>query len=424
VPRRLTAALFAALCLVVCAGAPATAQQPGTSCPNKTAPPAPVDTSENPRPGQPSLGPLPVPDKPAGGPRMGECGLVAPQNSAAPPAEVTTASWVVADLDTGDVLGAKDPHGRHRPASTIKVLLSIVVLDELDMDKVVTGTQEDANQDGTRVGIGPGGQYTVKQLLLALLMKSGNDAAHALAGQLGGVPQTLAKMNETAKKLGAQDTQVATPSGLDGPGMMSSAYDLAMFYREAMKHPEFAEAITTKQIDLPGYGTKPGFKVNNDNRLLGTYTGFLGGKTGFTDDARHTYVGGANQKGHRLVAVLLRGEQAPVKISDQAAKLLTWGFGLYNTKIDPVGSLNPPPSTTTQQADAPSPLASGGTAAAPVKPISNMGGLLPTVAMTVSALAILAFLIWRIRRRYSRPALAAPAETDLEQTIRIERYRD
>ncbi|MFD1050563.1 PIN domain-containing protein, partial [Kibdelosporangium lantanae] len=195
-------------------------------------------------------------------------------------------------LDTGQILGAKDPHARQRPASLIKVLLSLVVLDELGdkMDKVITGTAEDASQDGTRVGIGPGGQYTVRQLFYTLLMRSGNDCAHALAMQMGGIEQTVAKMNAKAKSLDALDTQTATPSGLDGPGMMTSAFDLAVFFREAMRNPEFAKAVATKQLDMPGYGDKPGFKVNNDNGLLGKYQGFLGGKTGFTDDARHTYV--------------------------------------------------------------------------------------------------------------------------------------
>jgi D-alanyl-D-alanine carboxypeptidase (penicillin-binding protein 5/6) len=424
--RRLFATLLAVLCLLGSASFTAVAQ-PGSPCPNKTTPPPPVDTSEKPKPGQQSPGPVPVPDKPVGGDRMGECGVVAPQSATAPPADLTTASWVLADLDSGDVIGAKDPHARHRPASLIKVLLAIVVMNELKMDTVVTGTQEDANQDGTRVGMGPGGQYTVQQLFLGLLMHSGNDVAHALAMQLGSVDKTVEKMNDTARKLGAMDTHTATPSGLDGPGMMTSAYDMALFYREAMKHPEFATAITTRQIDWPGYGTKPGFKVNNDNRLLGRYTGFLGGKTGFTDDARHTYLGGAEQNGRRLVVVLMRGEQAPVRLADQGGKLLTWGFGLSGTKVEPVGTLNTPKPTADNSPAPTTGPATGGTSAsgAPTQPISNQGGLLPTLAMSISSVTILGFLIWRIRLRYARQtAGAVPPETDPEKTMRIDPIRD
>jgi D-alanyl-D-alanine carboxypeptidase (penicillin-binding protein 5/6) len=419
ISRRVVAVLLAALCLVLPAIHSASAQ-PGAACPNKSAPPKPVDTSENPKPGEPSTGPIPVPADPVGGSRMAECGVVVPQGVPAPPADVTTASWVLADLDNGDVIGAKDPHARHRPASLIKVLLALVVMDELKMDTVVTGTQDDANQDGTRVGIGAGGQYTVQQLFFSLLMRSGNDCAHALAMQIGGVKETLAKMNAKAKALHALDTQVATPSGLDGPGMMTSSYDLAVFFREAMKKPIFAEAVSTRQIDMPGYGGKPGFKVSNDNKLLGVYPGFLGGKTGFTDDARHTYLGGAEKGGHRLVVVLMRGEQAPVRMADQGGHLFTWGFELYKNKISAVGTLSP----ATPVEVAPTASSDGSPANGTVNTATGVGakedankGPLPTIAMSVSAVTVLGFLIWRIRRRYARPA-EGPGD-DPEMTIRI-----
>jgi serine-type D-Ala-D-Ala carboxypeptidase (penicillin-binding protein 5/6) len=271
---------------------------------------------------------------------MGECGLIYPTGSPEPPPNITAASWVIADLDSGAVLAAKDPHARERPASLIKVLLSIVAIRELRQDTMLVGTQEDANQEGTKVGIGPGGKYTVHQLLLALVMHSGNDAAHALARALGGVPAALEKMNALAKEIGALDTRAATPSGLDGPGMTTSAYDLSLIFRAAMKHEEFAEAAVTKQIDFPGFGTKAGFKVTNDNKLLGKYQGFIGGKTGFTDDARHTYLGAAKRAGHRLSVVLLRGERVgTAPLSDQAAKLLDYGFGLTDKNARPVGEL-------------------------------------------------------------------------------------
>jgi D-alanyl-D-alanine carboxypeptidase (penicillin-binding protein 5/6) len=405
------------------ASATATAQP--SSCPNKTTPPKPVDTSENPKPGQPSPGPIAVPDKPAGGTRMAECGVIAPPGVAAPPADVTPQSWILADVDTGQVLGAKDPHARQRPASLIKVLLAVAVLDEVDMNKVITGTQEDANQDGTRVGMGPGGQYTAKQLLFALLMRSGNDAAHALARQLGTIPQAVAKMNATARKLGALDTQTASPSGLDGPGMMTSSYDMALFYREAMKHPEFAEAISTKQIDFPGYADKPGYKVNNDNRLLGAYPGFLGGKTGFTDDARHTYLGGAKQNGHRLVVVLMRGEQQPVRMADQGGHLLDWGFAQYKGKPSPVGTLETPGAEPAGGAAPPAGAsADTGNTAAGAKPKTPESSLLPVFAMSISAATLLFYFVWRIRRRRTHPATVAPDPVDPEITARIERIRD
>ncbi len=306
-------------------------------CPQKTQPPAPIDTSEVPAPGEPTPSRLPVPSPAIGGQRMGDCGVVTPDDTPPVPAEISATAWMVSDLDTGRVLAAKDPHGRYRPASTIKVALAIVALRSLDLDKVVIGTQADADVDGTRVGIGPGGRYTNRQLMQALIMCSGNDAAHAIATQLGGDKATVAKMNEVAKSLRAMDTRAATPSGLDGPGMSTSAYDLSVLFREAMNIPLFAELIHTEQVDFPGFpadpaipGDKdhPGFPIANDNQLLYNYEGAIGGKTGFTDDARQTFVAAAERDGHRLVVTLLKADVRPIRPWEQAARLLDYGFAL------------------------------------------------------------------------------------------------
>lgn len=344
---------------------------------------------------------------------MGECGIVQPDGTAAPPS-VTAATWVISDLDSGTVLAAKDPHARERPASLIKVLLAIVVIRELRPETVVMGTQEDANQEGTKVGIGPGGQYTVTQLLHALVMRSGNDAAFALARALGGPEVALEKMNALAKELGALDTRAATPSGLDGPGMTTSAYDQSLIFRAAMKHEEFANAAKTRKIDFPGYAGRAGFQVNNDNTLLATYAGFLGGKTGFTDDSRHTYVGAAERNGHRLVVVLLRGEKNPAPLSDQGAALLDYGFTLADAKAKPVGELvnkapeaQPKQNTNQQQKnDAVGDPPPGKAAATDETERSAFGNVgLPLVAL--AAVAILVTLAMWARRRRARLARAS-----------------
>lgn len=377
------------------------------TCPNRALPPAPVDTSEEPPPGSTRPEPLPVPERPVGGSRMGECGLIHPADVVPP--EVTAASWVISDLDTGAVLAAKDPHARERPASLIKVLLAVVAIRELRQDMVVVGTKEDADQEGTRVGIGPGGEYTVRQLLLGLVMHSGNDAAHALARSLGGVQVALDKMNALAKDLGALDTRAATPSGLDGPGMTTSAYDQSVIFRAAMKHTEFAEAAVTRQIDFPGFANKPAFKVNNDNKLLGRYAGFLGGKTGFTDDARHTYLGSAKRGEHRLAVVLLRGERvASAPLSDQGAKLLDYGFALADKGSRPVGQLVERSPEAQPKGDVSTGDSSGagaqGNAAAPQQNQAEVGRSafgnvgLPLVALAGVAMLISMALWWRRRR--------------------------
>jgi len=370
---------------------PAPFQTPDTSgCPFRLAPPPAVDLSEAPAPGAAAPNPVPVPGQPVGGERLGECGLVLPGAAPPLPADLTATSWLLADLKSGDVLAAKDPHGRYRPASTMKVLTALVALRRLDPATVVEGTQADSQQEGTRVGMGPGGQYTVEQLLHGLLMTSGNDTAYALAMQMGGVAQTVSAMNELAASVGALDTRAATPSGLDAPGTSISAYDLALLFRLAMREPRFASIVGTALADFPGFADKPGFKLSNDNRLLYSYPGALGGKTGFTNDARHTYVGAAERNGRRLVVVLMRGEQKPVRMSEQASRLLDYGFSLGGGAA--VGRLvESAPAADVSQTGVPQtrPAASGQNAAGAqtsAKPASS------SRRATVAALAVLALM--------------------------------
>ncbi|RBM11397.1 peptidase M15 [Prauserella sp. PE36] len=342
--------------LLASAGLPALAQSPvarqAQACPNELLPPPPVDTSEKPPPGQPSPVPLPVPDEPAGGERMAECGYVVPPTAPAPPEPDTAASWLLQDMETGEVLAAKDPHGRQRPASLIKTLLALVVIDELSPEHVVIPTVEDANQECTCVGIVAGSRYTVDDLLHALLMRSGNDVAHALGTALGGVPTAVGKMNALAKRLGAEDTRAATPSGLDGPGMMTSAYDMSLIFGYAMRQPEYADAVGTQHMDFPGGTGQPSYPIYNDNQLWDGYEGFLGGKTGFTDDSRHTYAGAAERDGTRISVIMLRTEQRPVRVAEQAKALLDYGFALAASGADPVGQVTIPDPAEVDEAAA------------------------------------------------------------------------
>jgi D-alanyl-D-alanine carboxypeptidase (penicillin-binding protein 5/6) len=295
------------------------------ACRYKVSTPPAVDSSEVPRAGDPPA-PLPVPSSPVGGNALGGCGIVTAPDTPPVPGDISAEAWLVADLDSGAVIAARDPHGRHRPASVIKVLVAMASLKELNLNKAVDGTPEDAAAEGTKVGVAPGGRYTVNQLLHGLLMHSGNDAAHALAVQLGGMQTALEKINVLAGKLGGRDTRVATPSGLDGPGMSTSAYDLGLFYRYAWQNPTFADIVATRTFDFPGHGDHPGYQLENDNQLLYNYPGALGGKTGYTDDAGQTFVGAANRDGRRLVAVLLHGTRQPIAPWEQAAHLLDYGF--------------------------------------------------------------------------------------------------
>jgi serine-type D-Ala-D-Ala carboxypeptidase (penicillin-binding protein 5/6) len=341
------------LSMPTAAADPAPAPPPAPECPYKVTTPPAVDASEAPKPGEIAPAPLPVPAKTIGGEALSGCGVITAANTPPLPDDVSAESWVVADLDTGDIIAARDPHARHRPASIIKVLVATAALNELNLNKLVAGTQDDANSEGTRVGVGPGGQYTINDLLHGLLMHSGNDAAHALAAQLGGMDPALQKLNILAGKLGGRDTRAATPSGLDGPGMSTSAYDIGLFYRYAWQNPAFADIVATQTYDFPGRDGNPSYPVENDNKLLYNYPGAMGGKTGYTDDAGQTFVGAANRDGRRLVAILMKGTRVPIAPWEQAAHLLDYGFATPpGTKVGTL--VDPDPSLTAHKPDEPS----------------------------------------------------------------------
>ncbi|MFE0749318.1 D-alanyl-D-alanine carboxypeptidase family protein [Gordonia sp. NPDC058843] len=306
-------------------------------CPHKIATPPAVDASEVVAPGSPTPTPLPVPTPAVGGEDLAGCGVVADPAAGPVPPRLTSAGWLIADLESGRIIAAKDPHGRYRPASTIKVLLALVVLDELDLAAHVVPTAEDWSTEGDSCGMGPGGVYTVRDLLTGLLLVSGNDCANALARELGGVDAALEKMNDRARALGAHDTRAASPSGLDAAGMSSSPYDLALVFRAAMAEPTFRQMIATPTFRFPGYPRRPDVPGDKDhppydmystNRLLlDGYPGIVGGKTGYTDDARKTFVGAAERDGRTVIIVQMFGLSVDGDLYwDQAASMFEYGF--------------------------------------------------------------------------------------------------
>jgi serine-type D-Ala-D-Ala carboxypeptidase (penicillin-binding protein 5/6) len=238
-------------------------------------------------------------------------------------------AWIVADMDTGQVLAERDMNVPHPPASTIKTLLVLTALDELpDLNATVVGTEADTHVECSCAGIEPGRTYTARQLLDAVLLMSGNDAANALADMIGGYDTAVAKMNAKAASLGALGTHAATPSGLDGPGGSGSTTprDLAVIFRAAMANPVFAQTIVQPVATFPA---KTGDKtLLNDDELLHRYPGTLGGKTGFTDAAKKTFVAAADRGGRRLVIAMMYGliKEGGPTYWDQATSLLDWGF--------------------------------------------------------------------------------------------------
>jgi D-alanyl-D-alanine carboxypeptidase (penicillin-binding protein 5/6) len=345
-----------------------------------------------------------------GGPELASRGVVVPTHARPLPRNLTARGWVLADLDTGGVLAARDAHGRYPPASTLKTLTALTLLPRLtDRRQLVTCTDADARIEGSRVGLVPHGRYTVDVLFQALLLMSGNDAANALARAAGGVPQTVALMNAEAVRLQAYDTHAATPSGLDGPGQATSAYDLALIARAGLHRADFSRYVAQRAGMLPRVSAKyPAFHISNQNRLLYNYAGAFGVKTGFTDAARHTFVGAAARHGRRLVVTFLHGERRPIDVWQQAAALLDWGFALPRG-TPPVGRLVAPAdpgapggagagsaeATATTATAAPRATTIGAPSRLPVLPLVGGVGL-------VTALAGAGTVVLRRRRRTPR----------------------
>ncbi len=235
------------------------------------------------------------------------------------PAGGPAQAWLVADLDTGRVLASRDPYGRYAPASTIKVLLAMTVLDRLSPDSFARANASHTTVECSCVGLEPGQAYTTRQLLEAILMVSGNDAANMLADMLGGQQVAVAAMNRKAALVGARATKASSPSGLDGPGLESvtTPHDLAVIMRAALQYPLIAHIMRSPSAQFPGK------MIHNQNELLTRYPGDLGGKTGYTNLARKTYVGAAQRGNRRLVVVQMYGSG---DLYGQAIELLDWGF--------------------------------------------------------------------------------------------------
>jgi len=264
--------------------------------------------------------------------------------------KIKASAWVIADAGTGQVLAAKDPHGWYRPASTLKVLTAISLIPALNPNATVVASKQATTVSPNIVGLMRGHSYKVSDLFTALLTISANDAAMALAQATGSLSQGMAVINAEARHLQADDTVAVTPNGLDAPGQHTSAYDLALFARQGLQMPAFLkyDRTTSGQFRI---SKKKSVGLWNQNTLLATYPGALGGKIGWTSAAGATYVGMARRHGVTLIVSLLH---CPALTEITAGKsLLNWGFAV-DGKVRPVGTLVGPKQPPATPAPSPS----------------------------------------------------------------------
>ncbi len=318
------------------------------------------------------------------------------------PPKIQAQSWVIADAKTGEVLAAKNAHERLRPASTLKTLTADTLLPRLNLSDRYRVRWADAHVAGSAVGIVPGSRYSINQLFYGMFLPSGNDAARALASAAGSLPHTVRLMNAKAHQLGADDTHAVNPTGLDGPGQWSSAFDLAVFARAGLTNPDFRRYVSTISTSFPAEEPKKGhhrksYMIYNQNPLLvDGYRGTLGVKTGYTTQAGNTFVGAVHRGGRTLIVTLMAiGEPSETA----AERLFEWGFK-HADHLKPVGSLDPavPASAVAATPGAGGAAASGQSVTTSQADVQQSGG--PGAATWWAAGAVALMVAWLLRRRW------------------------
>ncbi|MFB6557765.1 D-alanyl-D-alanine carboxypeptidase family protein [Streptomyces sp. NPDC056400] len=279
------------------------------------------------------------------------------QGAPALPDDVSALSWLVADAGTGAVLAAHDAHRRLPPASTLKTLFALTALPRLPGSGRHTVTEaelDEVPEGSSTVGLSADHTYRVADLWRGVFLSSGNDAVHVLAEMNGGWDVTSAQMQAKARALGARDTTVVSPDGFDADGQASSAYDLAVFGRAGLADPAFAEYAATADARFPGGTNADGsptwtYGIENTNRLvtgqdgMGRYPGIIGVKNGYTSQAGFTLIAAARRDGRTLLATVMNPQWGGANaVYEEARSLLDWGFAAAG-RVDPVGSLDPPP---------------------------------------------------------------------------------
>jgi serine-type D-Ala-D-Ala carboxypeptidase (penicillin-binding protein 5/6) len=239
-------------------------------------------------------------------------------------AGLEASSWVLVEAATGQVLAERGADRRRPVASTIKVLTALTVLDRAEPDDLVTAGEEAAGVEGASVGIVPGDTWTIEQLLDAIIIRSGNDAAEVLAAHVAGDADAFAElMADDARALGLDDAVVVDPSGLTDENLFTAA-ELAVLARAALDDPRLRPILARTDVELPGQDP-----IETRNELLLTYDGATGVKTGFTIAAGNSLIGSAERDGRELITVVLDAGEDPATRFLEAAELLDLGFDAF-----------------------------------------------------------------------------------------------
>jgi D-alanyl-D-alanine carboxypeptidase (penicillin-binding protein 5/6) len=250
------------------------------------------------------------------------------QSAERPPPVPRSDAAIVVDGRDGDVMFAKDADERHPIASATKLMTALLTLEGSRPREVFTAADYVAAPVESQIGLRPGERMTVRDLFVALLLESANDAAVTLAeGVSGSVDAFVADMNERAAELGLEDTSYANPIGFDDPLNYSTASDLAVLTRELLRRPRFARVVDMPEARLES-GARPR-TIDNRNMLVASHPFVTGVKTGHTLGAGYVLIGSARGRGGARVIAVVLGEPSEAARDADTLKLLRWGIGRF-----------------------------------------------------------------------------------------------
>lgn len=249
--------------------------------------------------------------------------------SALSESDVCAKAAVVVDSSSMEVLFEKNKDEKLSMASTTKIMTCLLAVEYGRLDETVEVTQKMCGSEGTSIGLKAGYKITLKNLLYGMMLESGNDAADAVAVFIAGSKENFASMmNSKAKEIGMKNTSFVTPSGLDDENHYTTAYDMALLSAYAVKNPDFLSICSAKTMRVDFISPDITVTFSNHNRLLRSYDGALGIKTGFTKKSGRCLVSYAKRNSVGLVAVTLKD---PDDWNDHR-KMLDYGFSLYQTQ--------------------------------------------------------------------------------------------
>lgn len=233
---------------------------------------------------------------------------------------------VIIDQRSGRILLEHNAHAALPMASTTKVMTALLALEQGDLTAPVTCSRNAFGVPGTSIYLSQGETLSLENMLYGLMLASGNDAAVAIAEHIGGSAEDFCRMmTARAAELGCENTAFLTPHGLPCDGHYTTAHDLALIAREAMTHEVFRNIVSTQRAKIPWEGRDYDRVLNNKNRLLSTYEGATGVKTGYTKAAGRCLVFGAERNGMSILGVVLNCYDW----FDEAARLMDLAFAEY-----------------------------------------------------------------------------------------------